>query len=169
MALPSRVTSENQAAENRREDDEANVSRPPSYFLKEFPKEECALELKEEYVLVGWENQFNLSKCIYSEINLNCSNKKNLEFEMFAARCYRNRFQAASACFAPRNNLQLLKSLKEREGVSYVISKCAVNKDFPGHLWCLTEMPVALVLLDDYISQETKRADALETEENDEH
>ncbi|GBL81717.1 hypothetical protein AVEN_93493-1 [Araneus ventricosus] len=70
-------------------------------------------------------------------------------------------FQAASVCFVPRNDLQLLKSLKEYEGINYESSKCAMNK-FLGHLWYLSEELVALVLLGDYISQD------LRTEENDE-
>ncbi|GBM40026.1 hypothetical protein AVEN_250498-1 [Araneus ventricosus] len=78
-------------------------------------------------------------------------------------------FQAASACFAPRNDLQLLKSLTECEGINYEIAKSAMNK-FLRHMFCLSEELVALVLFYDYVSQKTKMkmVYALKTEENDE-
>lgn len=89
---------------------------------------------------------------------------------MFVVKCYvRSWFQAASAPLAPNNDLLLLKTLKQYEGINNELSKCALKK-FLGHLWYLSEELVALAFFDDHVSQETKvkMVEALKTEDNDE-
>lgn len=89
---------------------------------------------------------------------------------MFVVKCYVSSwFQAASAPFAPKNDLQLLKALKQYEKINNELSKCALKK-FLGHLWYLSVELVALAFFDDRVSQETKvkMVEALKTEENDE-
>lgn len=106
-------------------------------------------------------DQFNLSKQEEAGIRQVCS---------FVVKIYiHSWFQAQSACSASRNDLLLLKSLKEYENVNKDISTCALKK-FLGHLWYLSEELVAFGFFDDKVSLETKRnmVLALKNEESDE-
>lgn len=60
------------------------------------------------------------------------------------------------ATSAPRNDLELLKNLKEFENMNKALSKKALTK-FLGHLWYLSEELVALAFFDDEVSVERKR------------
>ena len=65
-------------------------------------------------------------------------------------------FQAPVATSAPRNDLWLLKNLKNFETIKKVMSKKALTK-FLGHLWYLSEELVALAFFDDEVSLESKQ------------
>lgn len=64
-------------------------------------------------------------------------------------------FQAPSASSAPRNDLELLKDLKNYEKVNPVIARKAMHK-VCGHLWYVSEELVALSFFDDKVTNETK-------------
>lgn len=65
-------------------------------------------------------------------------------------------FQAASAIYSPRNDLQLIKDLNKYEEIDVTISKKAMKK-FLGHLWYLSEELIAFAFFDENVSSETKR------------
>jgi len=67
---------------------------------------------------------------------------------IFTVRIYiKYWFQAATAIYSPRNDLQLLKDLKKYEEVNVMISKKAMKK-FLGHLWYLSEELIAFAFFD---------------------
>lgn len=65
-------------------------------------------------------------------------------------------FSCPSACLAPKNDLQMLKDIKEYERVNKNMAKVALKKIL-GHLWYLSEELVALGFFDDHLHPETRQ------------
>jgi hypothetical protein len=92
-------------------------------------------------------SQFNLKKKELTALR---------ELNVFVIKIYlKFWFTAQSSVMAPKNDLELIKLLKDFEEENETVSKIAL-KSFSNHLWYLDERLVALSFFDDRVTDEVK-------------